>query len=76
MSYYPVKFDKKGRAPTDAAQKVMIDFTDRSSARDRADEVAEQGGGAGAIAGTGGCDGLGDDRAEARRAAEPRVVGL
>jgi hypothetical protein len=49
MAYYLVKFDKKGSAPTDEAQKVMIDVTGLANARDRADEVAEQGGGGAAI---------------------------
>ena len=49
MSYYLVKFDKKGSAPTDEAQKVMIEVTGMSAARDRADEVAERGGGGKAI---------------------------
>lgn len=45
MSYYLVKFDKKGSAPSDAAQKVMIDVTDIPSAQERADDVANSGGG-------------------------------
>jgi hypothetical protein len=49
MSHYLVKFDKKGSAPTDAAQKVMIEVADVTHARDRADEVAECGGGGKAI---------------------------
>ena len=49
MSHYLVKFHKKGSSPADAAQKVMIDVSDLSNARERADEVAENGGGGKAI---------------------------
>ena len=49
MSYYLVMFDRKGSAPNDAAQKVMIEVTGVSSAQDRADVVAKNGGGDGAI---------------------------
>ena len=49
MSHYLVKFDKKGAGPKDEAQKVMIEVTTVADARDRADVVAEDGGGGAAI---------------------------
>ena len=49
MSHYLVKFDRKGTGPNGGAQKVMIEVTTLSNARDRADEVARNGGGGGTI---------------------------
>jgi hypothetical protein len=49
MSYYLLKFHKKGKRPPDAAEQAMIQSDDLLVAKGKADEIAEGGGGGKAI---------------------------
>ena len=45
MSYYVLKFRKKGKRPTDDPEKAMIQSDNVELARGKADEIAEGSGG-------------------------------
>jgi hypothetical protein len=45
MSYYLLKFRKKGKKPTDAAEQAMIQSDDLVVAKGKADAIAEGSGG-------------------------------
>ena len=45
MSYYLLKFRKKGKKPTDAAEQAMIQSEDIMVAKGKADLIAEGSGG-------------------------------
>lgn len=49
MSYYLLKFHKKGKRPPDAAEQTMIQSDDLLVAKGKADEIAEGSGGGKAI---------------------------
>ena len=49
MSYYLLKYRKKGKRPTDAAEQAMIQSEDLLLAKGKADLIAEGSGGADAI---------------------------
>ena len=49
MSYYLLKFHKKGKRAYDQAEKVMIQSDEIRAAKDKADEIAEGSGGGKAI---------------------------
>ena len=49
MSYYLLKFRKKGKKPTDAAEQAMIQSDNVGLAKGKADAIAEGSGGGEAI---------------------------
>lgn len=49
MSYYLLKYRKKGKRPTDAAEQAMIQSDDIGVAKGKADAIAEGSGGGEAI---------------------------
>lgn len=49
MSYYLLKFHKKGKRPPDAAEQAMIQSEDLLVAKEKADGIAEDSGGGKAI---------------------------
>ena len=49
MSYYLLKYRKKGKRPTDAAEQALIQSDDIGVAKGKADAIAEGSGGGEAI---------------------------
>jgi hypothetical protein len=49
MSYYVLKFRKKGKSPTDEAEKAMIQSEDLLIAKEKAEVIADGSGGGEAI---------------------------
>jgi len=49
MSYYLLKFQKKGKRPTDVPEKAMIQSDSVLLAKEKADVIAEGSGGAAAF---------------------------